>query len=308
MNPFLEEENSYDLAVEAMRSDPKRSGLIRMNPSKPQASSDGRTMEGYFAVFNQRTKIDSPAESPVPFYETMTAGSLTRSVKAQQGKLKLLFNHGFDPSIGKKPLGPIEELRADKVGGFVRARISDTSYGNDILQLIGDGAIDGMSFRANIVRDDWQYPTFKEAKKGKLPERMIHEASLESELGPVTFPAYEATTVGVRSGKDFEEWDASNPEVRDQIRELLRATTDPVRAIEEVERYAADGSTPDEGPAEQYPEDPDPAQDGHHSTDLASMRERQRVARIRVLRSRGVVDVHEAGTASVAGAGAHRAR
>jgi hypothetical protein len=291
MNPFLEEENSYDVAVEAMRSGPKRTGLVRMNATKPTASSDGRTMEGYFAVFGVRAKIDSPAESPVPFWETMAGGSLTRTVKAQQGKLKLLFNHGFDPSIGKKPLGPITALRADKLGGWVAARISDTSYGNDILQLISDGAIDGMSFRANVDKDEWTYPTFKEAKKGALPERIIREASLDSELGPVTFPAYEATTVGVRSGKDFEEWEAANPETREQIRELLRDATDPVatvRAIDTANGYTAYGSTPDTGLAEQDPEDPDPALDGHHSTATMTKRERLKVARIACVRARGV--------------------
>jgi hypothetical protein len=42
----------------------------------------------------------------------------------------------------------------------------------------------------------------------------------------VTFPAYQATTVGIRSGQDFASWLGADDETRSQIRALLGIATD----------------------------------------------------------------------------------
>ena len=60
-----------------------------------------------------------------------------------------------------------------------------------IRQAIAGGAIDGMSFRFRVTREEWD-------ETGDIPVRTIRELDL-FELGPVVFPAYEATSVGVRS-------------------------------------------------------------------------------------------------------------
>jgi hypothetical protein len=60
-----------------------------------------------------------------------------------------------------------------------------------IRQAIAGGAIDGMSFRFRVTREEWD-------DSGPLPVRTIKELDL-FELGPVVFPAYESTSVGVRS-------------------------------------------------------------------------------------------------------------
>lgn len=48
-----------------------------------------------------------------------------------------------------------------------------------------------MSFRFRVTREEWD-------ETGDIPVRTIRELDL-FELGPVVFPAYEATSVGVRS-------------------------------------------------------------------------------------------------------------
>jgi hypothetical protein len=231
----------YDELVERVRTAAPRQGLIRMVAEPP--AGDGRTLEGYFAKYGSRAEIDSWEGH---FTEELAGGSLEKTVREQQGKLQMLFNHGFDPSIGKKPLGPITELRADETGGFVRARVSDTSYGNDILTLIADGAIDGMSFRMTIPKgkDDWQFPSRSQARSGALPHRTIREAQLDAELGPVTFPAYEATTLGVRSRADLEAWENAPAETRAKIRDLLRAGIPDLSALD---GYDGRNSTPEPG-------------------------------------------------------------
>jgi hypothetical protein len=74
-----------------------------------------------------------------------------------------------------------------------------------VREAIQSGAIDGMSFRFSVVRDQW-------ADGKKMPSRTINEVKLY-ELGPVVFPAYAATSVGVR---DAEDVDTSDPTLETQ--------------------------------------------------------------------------------------------
>nr|MBP9053593.1 HK97 family phage prohead protease [Ilumatobacteraceae bacterium] len=78
-------------------------------------------------------------------------------------------------------------------GLFVRARMFDNPRVEPIRQAIAGGAIDGMSFRFRVTREEWD-----ESGDDDVPVRTIRELDL-FELGPVVFPAYEATSVGVRS-------------------------------------------------------------------------------------------------------------
>ena len=90
------------------------------------------------------------------------------------------------------PIGKIEQLREDDRGLYVRARLHAGDFYAPVREAIASGAIDGMSFRFSVVRDDWTAGSGRD-----LPARNIQEVKL-FELGPVVFPAYAATTVGVR--------------------------------------------------------------------------------------------------------------
>jgi phage head maturation protease len=82
-------------------------------------------------------------------------------------------------------------LREDRNGLFVRARLSDNWLIQPVRDAIRDGAISGMSFRFRVVADEWGTDTEGDT-------RTIREVEL-LEAGPVVFPAYEQTTVAVRS-------------------------------------------------------------------------------------------------------------
>jgi HK97 family phage prohead protease len=104
----------------------------------------------------------------------------------------VLFNHGMDPTIGDKPLGKPRTMKEDSQGLFVEVPLDDTSYNRDIIASLKSGALDGMSFRMSVIRDEW------DKLDTDLPERTIQEIRLY-EFGPVTFPAYKATEAGVRA-------------------------------------------------------------------------------------------------------------
>lgn len=149
---------------------------------------DGRTLEGYAAVF------DSPADvvdQHGSYRETIKRGAFTKTINER--KPVMMFDHGNHPMIGTMPIGQITMMREDEKGLFVRARLSDNWLVQPVVQAIADGAITGMSIRAGVVKDDWQ-PNLAE----QIVERSVSELALR-ELGPVVFPAYEDTTVSMRS-------------------------------------------------------------------------------------------------------------
>ncbi len=157
---------------------------------------DGLTLEGYAAVFDTPTRIDSWEGQ---FEEVVARGAFKKTLRERTPVLQ--FDHGHDVRTGSVPIGAIETLKEDARGLFVRARLFDNPVVEPIRQAIEGGAIDGMSFRFRVIRDEWQEPSDKDRAKGMLPKRTVREVQL-FELGPVVFPAYQETSVGVRSDDD----------------------------------------------------------------------------------------------------------
>lgn len=181
-------------------TDYPRENLIRMSPLvSVDATDDGmRTLTGVPIVFDQWTEINGWEGR---FKERIAPGALNKTLTERGDKVKVLFNHGYDPQIGEKPLGKPSVMDVRSEGLYVEVPLADTAYNRDLQALIDVGALDGMSFRFGVVADEW------DNLEGDMPERTITELRLY-ELGPVTFPAYEATTVGVRSRSEYEDYRA----------------------------------------------------------------------------------------------------
>jgi len=174
---------------------------------RADGEGDGFTLEGYAAVFDTPTRIDSWEGR---FDEVIASGAFRKTISERTPVLQ--FDHGHDVATGTVPIGAIEELREDDRGLFVRARLHDNARVEPIRQAIESGAIDGMSFRFRVTREEVD-------ETGELPVRTIREVEL-FELGPVVFPAYEATTVGVRSlmaGLDAQDRSRLLAELRNEI-------------------------------------------------------------------------------------------
>lgn len=154
---------------------------------RSDALGDGFTLEGYAAVFDTPTRIESWEGS---FDEQIARGAFNRTLAARRPVLQ--FDHGHDARTGSVPIGAIEDIREDDRGLYVRARLFDNPVVEPIRQAIAGGAIDGMSFRFRVNDDRW------DKRRGDVDLRTVREVELY-ELGPVVFPAYDATSVGVRS-------------------------------------------------------------------------------------------------------------
>lgn len=157
-----------------------------------RASSDGRLLEGYAAVYNSPARI---RDLQGDFDEVILPGAFTRSLGQRVPVMQ--WEHGKDPRVGAVPIAEIQEINPeDRHGLYVRARLFDNPIVEPIRQAIAARAVRGMSFRFEVPKepkgDTWTH------RSGKVDLREIRDADTH-ELGPVVFPAYDTTSVTVRS-------------------------------------------------------------------------------------------------------------
>jgi HK97 family phage prohead protease len=183
-----------------------------------EPDGDGLTLHGYAAVFNSPTKIrDLQGE----FEETLLPGAFKRSLETRTPVLQ--WDHGKDPAVGTAPIGDIQDLREDDHGLLVRARLYDHPSTGRVRQAIKGKSVKGMSFRFGVPEGGEAWST-----RDGMDVREISDADVH-ELGPVVFPAYDSTSVTVRSllaQLDPDEHRALLRELAAQIRAL--DTTDIV--------------------------------------------------------------------------------
>lgn len=189
---------------------------------RAEGTSTAPAMVGHFAVFNQWTEIDSYWEGQ--FLERFVPGAFKKTMVENRDRMRVLFQHGMDPQIGDKPLGAIDLLREDETGANYEVSLLDASYvREDVLPGLRAGVY-GASFRFASMREEWvEDPGVSEHNPKGLPERTIKEARV-AEFGPVTFPAYDGASAGVRSLTDefVLERSSRNPERLKAIIDFLK--------------------------------------------------------------------------------------
>jgi hypothetical protein len=160
--------------------------VVPFTLTRSEPTEGGRLLEGYAAVFNSSTLIEGRTGQ---FEEVIAPGAFKKSL--QERSPVLMFEHGQHPLYGSMPIGSIQALSEDTTGLYLRARLFDNWLNDPLIEAIGEGAIDGMSFRFETIRDTRDV--------SRTPElRTLREVKLY-ELGPVIFPAYADTTLALRS-------------------------------------------------------------------------------------------------------------
>jgi uncharacterized protein len=196
---------------------------------------DGRTLEGYAAVFNAWTEIKDQMGT---YRERIAPGAFKRSLGQRTPVLQ--FDHGSHPLIGSLPLGSLTVTREDRNGLFVRAKLSDNWLIDPVRDAIRDGGITGMSFRFRVIDDEW-------ASDEQGETRTVKEVEL-LELGPVVFPAYQQTSVAVRSLVRTLD-DEGRAELARELDAVAHGDEDSTSAV--AAEPATDDS-PDEPPVESH--------------------------------------------------------
>lgn len=206
------------------RDVPPREDLLRMVPFALRADdnadspNDGLTLDGFAAVFNSLTLIDSWEGR---FWEQTLPGSMKKSFREKPPKIQ--FDHGRHPLIGSIPIARLTtaEEASDPVlapagGAHIVGRVFDNWLMEPVRDAIAEEAIDGMSFRFSVVREAWyeadgkpirdedklreilRRSWYEDVPEDELPRRDLKELRVP-EAGPVVWPAYNATSVGMRS-------------------------------------------------------------------------------------------------------------
>jgi HK97 family phage prohead protease len=251
-----------------------------------QESGDGLTLDGYAAVWNTPTLIDSWEGC---FYESIRQGAFKKTLRETTPVMQ--FDHGHHPLIGSIPIGVYSDLSEDDQGLHVVGRLSDNWLIEPVRSAIADGSVDGMSFRFMVVRDLWTDNAGKQISpadldmllwnpgdRGPLNRELVEVKCPEA--GPVVFPAYAETSVGVRA-RSVAALIERDDDMRRQVRAtLVRHTSPEVADLDnpnlrrEVARALLFGTQTTDAPLDEHPsgttEDTSedaPSREGHPAED-----------------------------------------
>jgi len=164
-----------------------------------EGPEDLGTLEIRFSRFNTWYEVDSMWEGC--FLERTLPGSFAGTIAEDRASMRVLFDHGYDPQIGNKVLGPIGDLREDRDSPVGEVSLFDTTYNRDLLPGLKAGVY-GSSMRMRVTGESWNDEPGVSAHNPKgIPERSINKVRV-MEFGPVTFPANPDSTAAMRSLTD----------------------------------------------------------------------------------------------------------
>jgi len=144
---------------------------------------DGRTLTGLAVPFDAPTQI---REAGRRYTEVFRRGAFARSIRERGDRIKLLANH----DRRRLPIGRAELLREDAAGLYGEFRVSQTDAGDEVLALVRDGALDGLSISFEPLRDHW---STDRSEVERLEAKLV-------EVSAVAFPAYDGAVItGVRA-------------------------------------------------------------------------------------------------------------
>jgi len=161
--------------------------FISFDAFELREDDDQPKLVGYASIFNQEAVIFGL------WREKVAPGTFKKTIK--ENDIRALWNHNTDLPLGRnraKP--PTLSLSEDDKGLFVEITPPDTQAGRDAVTSIKRGDVTQMSIAFQTIKQEW----FEPEDKKDLPLRTLKEAKL-FEVSPVTFPAFEQTSIGARS-------------------------------------------------------------------------------------------------------------
>jgi len=176
-----------------------------------ETREDGSTsLVGYAAVFNSPSVEMGWVDT---FTESIAPGAFSRTLDKNKD-VRALLDHQTGMIIARTKNGTLS-LEEDAVGLKVRMTPVPTEDGKKAIEWVRTGLVDAMSFGFEAVNDKWSIRSGKQHRE--LLDVNLFEVSL------VAFPAYPATSIGVRSAESV--WTERCHQVRskiDQARNRLR--------------------------------------------------------------------------------------
>lgn len=198
--------------------------FLSLDGAELRADDVGRKLAGYAAVFNTEAVIGGA------WREEVAPGAYAKTVSEHD--IRALWNHDPNVVLGRNKAGTLR-LWEDAHGLNVEIAPPDNEWGRPVLEAVKRGDVTGMSIAFRAVKQEWVHPP--EGSR-ELPKRTIREAKLY-EVSPVTFPAFENTTIGVRS-HDIGLSDIDD-DVIEQARVLVRSAQQGMRLTDEDRKVIA---------------------------------------------------------------------
>jgi HK97 family phage prohead protease len=183
--------------------------------------SDQPVLEGYSAVFDSASEDLGWGDFEIrEFVDKKAFDTVLKT-----SDCRALFNHDINFILGRQSAGTLE-LEVDKTGLFSRTLLPETSYGKNLQISVERGDIKEQSFTFRVSKDVWE-----EDKAKKTAKRTILEIGELLDISPVTFAAYNDTTVIKRSKESlknsFEEFRSKvNANIEDDQQVLANKAID----------------------------------------------------------------------------------
>ena len=169
-------------------------------PVDMSTRSDGKqVISGYSAVFYKAGDKGTEYRLWEDLVERIREGAFDRAIK-EKHDVRGLFNHDPNNLLGRSTSGSCT-YSVDKVGLKYEITVDPEDPDHQrVLAKIKRGDLTGSSFAFRPTKVTW------EDNEGADSVRWIEDLNLY-DVGPVTYPAYEASTTGLRSedGRSFVE-------------------------------------------------------------------------------------------------------
>ena len=165
-------------------------------PLKIETRSDkGKMITGYAAVFYRAANPGTQYQLMSDMYERIDSSAFNRAL-SEKDDARALFNHDPNFLLGRASAGTLRMI-VDDIGLRYEIDLPDTQVGRDLATSIERGDLTGSSFGFRVKSQTWTEEEGRDI-------RTINEVEL-FDVGPVTYPAYDATTTGLRSDELAEE-------------------------------------------------------------------------------------------------------
>ena len=151
------------------------------------AEYEGNTIRGYAAVYN------SDSEWMGGFYEQIEAGAFDSVL---ENDVRAYFNHDENLLLGRVSSGTLR-ISTDKRGLFYEVDLPNTTYANDLVELMKRGDVNQSSFAFLIEKDRWE-------QRDGITYRIIEKVSRLLDVSPVSQPAYPDSTSELKRDLETE--------------------------------------------------------------------------------------------------------
>ena len=182
---------------------------------------DGRTIVGLAVPFNRTATVSDDGRTS--YKEQFAPGSFAVTIAQRRDKIRAHAQHKTE----RLPIGRATHLEETPDGLVSHLRVSDTTDGNDVLALVRDGVMTGLSIG------------FRGIKANKRGDVTVRTEVALSEISVVADPAYaDAQIAGIRAMHDLD----LDEYVDARVREALASLQDPAArvSIEQVDEATDD--------------------------------------------------------------------